>query len=286
MIKKIVLLIILSLIAFVIIYYANYTPPLPDKHGKVDSQLFLGKSEKQPLIVAFSGSGGGMGFTGEYYRTFREKILSMGYAFLSIGYFGTENTQSVMDRIALDAIHDTIQNYKNHSLIDGQKIILLGSSRGGELVLNLASRYHDFDAVISVVPSNMSMPYTMNLLGIGETSAWTIDGKEIPFIRSTFKTRKIIENEGFYAFLNEILKNKQIANKAEIPVENVTCPLLIISAKNDEVWPSTMMSNQIMRRLQDNNFGYYYKHIAIDGGHSAPFQNYNIIVEFLKEQLK
>lgn len=286
MIKRIVLLSILGFIIFVIIYCAKFTPPLPNKHGKVDSQLFLGKSENQPLIVAFGGSEGGMGFTGDYTRAFREEILSMGYAFLSIGYFGTENTQSVMDRISLNAIYDTVQNYKNHPLIDGQKIIILGGSRGGELVLNLASRYNDFDAVISIVPSNLNIPYTFNILGIGETSTWTIDGDEIPYIRTTYRTKKILKIEGFYRFLDETLKNKRIVSKAEIQVENITCPLLIVSAKDDTVWPSTLMSNMIIQRLKDNDFGYYYEHIAIDGGHKDIYQNYSMIIDFLNKQIE
>ena len=284
MIKK-AALIILSLAACILIFCAIYKPPLPDNHGKVDAQLFLSKSEKQPLLVAFGGSGGGMTYAQESAGAFREKILSTGYALLTIGYIGTDNSQSEIDRISLNAIYDTIQNYKNHPLIDGQKVTLLGLSRGGELVLNLASRYSDFDAVISLVPSNMSMPLKFNRFGLFETSAWTIDDKEIPCLSSTYKKRKILQKEGLHKLLSEILKDEQVVNKAEIPVENMNCPVLLISAKDDEVWPSTYMSDRIMQRLKDNDFRYGYRHIVIDGGHGAPFQDYEMIIDFLEGQL-
>ena len=148
--NKKIALIITSLIICVFVFSMIYTPPLPDNYGKVEAKLFLGKSESQPLIVAFGGSGGGIKYAEESLRAFRDKALSSGYAFLAIGYFGTENTPSYLDRISLDAIYDTIQNYKAHPLINGEKTAILGVSRGGELVLNLASRYEDFDAVILI----------------------------------------------------------------------------------------------------------------------------------------
>jgi dipeptidyl aminopeptidase/acylaminoacyl peptidase len=285
MVKKAVV-IILVVVASLFIFCLTYTPPLPQNHGQVDARFFQDTSEKQPLIVAFGGSGGGMLYAQESSREFREKILSMGYALLTIGYIGTENSQSEIDRVSLDAIYDTIKSYQSHPLIDGQKTALLGFSRGGELVLNLAAGYNDFDAVVSIVPPNMTMPYRFNRLGLFETSAWTMNGKEIPCISSSSRIRKILRNDGLHTVLSEILKDDKIAGKAEIPVERMNCPVLIISAKNDEVWPSAEMGDLIIKRLQENNYGYYSKHIVIDGGHSDPYQDYDLIVEFLKEHFK
>jgi len=282
MVKKTVL-IILAVVASLFIFCLTYTPPLPKNHGQVDARFFHGKQEKQPLIVAFGGSSGGMLYAQESSREFREEILSMGYALLTIGYIGTENSQSEIDRVSLDAICDTIRSYQNHPLVDGQKTALLGFSRGGELVLNLAAGYNDFDAVVSIVPPNMTMPYRFNRLGLFETSSWTMEGKEIPCISSTFKTRKILRKEGLHTVLVEILKDEKIAGKAEIPVERMNCPVLIISAENDEVWPSTEMGDLIIKRLKENNYGFCYKHTAIDGGHSDPYQDNDLIIEFLKE---
>jgi dipeptidyl aminopeptidase/acylaminoacyl peptidase len=282
MVKKAVLIILIVIISL-FIFCLTYTPHLPPNHGQVDAQLFQGKQEKQPLVVAFGGSSGGMLYAQESSREFREKILSMGYALLTIGYIGTENSQSEIDRVSLDAIYDTIRSYQNHPMIDGQKTALLGFSRGGELVLNLAGRFNDFDAVVSIVPPNMTMPHRFNWLGLFETSAWTMDGKEIPCITSTYKTRRILRNDGLHKALSEVLKDNRTAGKAEIPVERMNCPVLIISAKNDEVWPSAMMGDLIIKRLQENNYGCYYKHIVVDGGHSDTYQDYNMIIEFMKE---
>lgn len=65
----------------------------------------------------------------------RNKFLEKGYAFLAVGYFGTETTPASIDRISLNAIHDSIASIiRQHPRIDKNKIALYGGSRGGELV--------------------------------------------------------------------------------------------------------------------------------------------------------
>ena len=132
---------------------------MPRNHGHVDLKLFLAETEDQPLIVAFGGSEGGNVFASDQLKQERDKYLERGYAILAVGYFGTKTTPPSMDRISLNAIHDSITNIlSQHPEINKNKIALYGGSRGGELVLNLASRYQDYDAVIAIVPPNVTLP--------------------------------------------------------------------------------------------------------------------------------
>jgi len=69
-----------------------------------------------------------------------------------------KETPNTLDRISLNAIHDAIIEVSKNTKIDAGKIALIGGSKGGELVLNLASYFDDIDAVIAISPSHVSFP--------------------------------------------------------------------------------------------------------------------------------
>lgn len=212
----------------------------------------------------------------------RDQFLQRGYAFLAVGYFGTENTPKTLDRISLDAIYDSIVSASNHPKIDWNKIILYGGSRGGELILNLARRYKEIDAVIAMAPANVSLP---SKFGWGESSSWTFHDEEIPYIKASEESIRIIRGGDFYNGFSEMLKDEQSVKAAEINVEKISCPILILSAKEDEVWPSAFMSNKIIERLRSNYFSHPYEHISLEGGHAAPAKHLDEVFEFLQKHL-
>lgn len=79
-----------------------------------------------------------------------------------------------------------------------------------------------------------------------------------------------------------MLEDKEAVKKAEIPVENINGSVFLLSAKTDEQWPSTAMSNLVVERLKQNQFSHYYEHVAIDGGHSEVFDHFESIYHFLQ----
>jgi len=260
-----------------------YRPPLSEKYGKVDVKLFVGNGEGQPLIVAFGGSQGGNTWAEDYWAEARSKFIQHGYALLAIGYFKTENTPEVLDRISLDAIHDTIMTISNHPKINKNKIAVLGSSRGGELVLNLASRYKDFDAVVALVPSYVTFP---SVTITSNTSAWTFNDEELNYVRIPFTAiGSALRGESLKA--TEIaLENEDEFAAAIIPVENISGPILLLSAKDDALWPSKYMSDKIVSRLTENNFKYHYEHFSFDGGHHDTMEHFGKVFEFLDNYFK
>jgi len=88
---KILLTISLILIAG-IIYVFTYVPPLSEQHGVVETKLYLGNSDNQPLIVAFGGGGGGNDWTRNYMKGKRDSLIEKGYSVLAIGYFKSNGT--------------------------------------------------------------------------------------------------------------------------------------------------------------------------------------------------
>lgn len=279
--KRILLLIALILITG-IIYVFTYVPSLPKENGVVETKLYLGNSTNQPLIVAFGGGGGGNDWSRNYMKGKRDSLIQKGYAVLAIGYFNLNGTPQSLDRISLDAISDTIMNIAKNNKIDESKIALIGGSKGGELILNLASRFNQYKAVIAMSTSNVSFPA---LTWSANTSSWTYKGNEVPYVPAPLKTiTPALKGDHFTAF-NMMLEDKTAVKNAEIQVENINGPILLLSGKNDEQWPATSMSNKIIERLKKNNFKYFNEHITLDGGHIEPLNHFDLVYEFLEKHL-
>jgi dipeptidyl aminopeptidase/acylaminoacyl peptidase len=64
-------------------------------------------------------------------------------------------------------------------------------------------------------------------------------------------------------------KNEEMINQSAIEVENIKAPILFISGKEDKVWPSFMMSEMMMKRLEQKQFQYDYAHYSYENaGHN------------------
>ena len=279
--KRMLLIIPLIFLAG-IIYIFTYVPSLPKEGGVVETLLYLGNSDNQPLIVAFGGGEGGIGWHRNHMKGKRDSLIQKGYAILAIGYFNADGTPRNLDRISLDAISDTIMNIAKKNKIDESKIALIGSSKGGELILNLASRYSQYKAVIALSTSNVSFPA---ITWSSNTSSWSYNGNEVPYVPAPLKIISPALKGDLYTAHSMMLEDEQAVKNAEIQVENINGPILILSGKNDDQWPATSMSNKIIERLKKNNFKYFNEHIILDGGHIEPLNHFDLVYEFLEKHL-
>jgi uncharacterized protein len=265
------LILIACVVFFGLVYAFTYVPPISKQHGMIESILYLGDADHQPLVVAFGGGGGGNDWSRNYLKGKRDSLNKKGYAVLAIGYFRSDGTPKNLDRISLDAIRDSILSVAQHPKIDKSRIILMGGSRGGELALNLASRYPDFKGVIAMSASHVSFPA---LTWSANTSSWTYKNQEVPYVPAPLKTISPALKGDLYAAHSMMLEDKEAVQKAG--------SILLISGKNDEQWPATDMSDQMINRLQQNDFKHHYSHIKLNGGHTAPLENFNVVYDFLE----
>lgn len=270
------------ILIFTLIIFMGCTSQQSAYYGKLDTKLFLSDGEMQPLVVGFGGSEGGNIYAQDETQELRQDMLNNGFAFLAVGYFGSGNTPTEIDRISLSAIYDTINSIAKHPKIDRRKIALIGGSRGGELILNLGSQYKGFNAIISMVAPNFSLP---SRFGLKSTSSWTNNDEEIPNIQASNSSVKKIREGNFYRGIRSIIEENENNDLGKIKIENIDCPLFIISAKEDEVWPSTIMAEQMVKRLAEKNFKHEYRHIALEGNHSAPSKRNDLIIDFLNQHL-
>ncbi|RYU92610.1 acyl-CoA thioester hydrolase/BAAT C-terminal domain-containing protein [Emticicia agri] len=249
----------------------------------VNSQLYVGESDKQALIVGLGGSEGGNPWTSNYWKSTRDEFISQGYAFLALGYFGAKGAPDSLDRISLEKVYGAIMEATKNPKIDNRKIALIGGSKGGELALLLASHFKAIKCVVAIVPSHVAFPGLTSHLS---TSSWTYQGLEVPYVPVSEETIPALIKRDLRLAFDTMLKDTVAVEKALIQVENINGPVLLMSATKDEMWGSTPMSEAIVNRLKGKKFRHYYEHIAIEGGHTEPLKHFEEIFDFLKKHFE
>ncbi len=279
-----VLIIVMLLFAYTYYVVKSFdTETLPVNHGKVNAELFVGKGEKQPLIVGLGGSEGGNAWASDHWKSQRDKYLAQGYSVLAVGYFGMEGTPEKLDRIALEGIHDAIEKAALNPKVDGRCIAVMGGSKGGELALSLGSHYKDIKAVVGIVPANAVFAGLTDAL---TTSSFTFQNKQLPFVPVPWSTTPALLSGDLRRAFEIMLEDKPGVEQAAIKVENINGPVFLISGTKDEFWPSAEMSDKVVQRLKQKGFPYYYEHRAIDGGHMEPLKHFDKIDQFLEQHFK
>lgn len=230
------------------------------RENGIVATLFLPPSKKPlPVIITLSGSNGGLSEN-------RAKLLaSHGFAVLALGYFGVEGLPSNLQNISLEYFETAFAWLKEQPTIDASRIGLYGISRGAELALLLGSLFPDaMQAIVAVSPS--SVVYG----GLNEVpvDVWIYHGKPVlpfaPVPESDFTSGKGQDAahpvSTRQSFLEGMLQ-KEAFEAAAIPVENIRCPILLISGGDDQMWPSDLYANQILDRLEKNHSLVSFQHL-------------------------
>ena len=245
-----------------------------------ESILYLGTGEHQPLIVGLGGSEGGNAWTSDHWKATRDQFIAKGYAFLAIGYFGAKGTPKNLDKVAIEDVYNAIAKATENPKINKTKIAIIGGSRGADLALLLGSYYDNISCVVGIVPSHVAFPGHTDHFS---TSCWTFDGKELPFVPVNEASVPFLMKGDLRGAFETMLTDKIAEEQALIKVENINGPILLLSATDDEICPSTPMSEKIMARLKSKNFRHHYEHQAITGNHATPLQHFDLVFKFLEK---
>ena len=179
-----------------------------------------------PGVLVLGGSDGGLA---PYAMREAALLASHGFAALALAYFYMGSLPYRLARIPLEYFGDAIGWLQDHPSVRGDRLGVIGTSRGGELALLLGAHYPDLQAVVSYVGSGLVFPSPA-----GPEPAWTFHGNPLPWIPNPF----------------DILQAKPDQfERAMIPVERTNGPVLLISGDADQAWPSTQLSQVAMERL-------------------------------------
>jgi dienelactone hydrolase len=204
-------------------------------------------------------------------------LASHGYASLALAYFGSGSLPKTLTDIPLEYFKKAIEFLQQQKGIDPDKIGIIGGSRGGELALLLGATYPEIKCVIGYVPGIYRCPGA-------EGPAWILNDKPLPFISSSGDEKVMAEIQkrmasgkatSFLPMFSSIISDPNAITGTEIPIEKINGDILLISGQDDQLWPSSIMSEIAINRLKRHNFKHNYKHLTYpDAGHmiSTPFK--------------
>jgi uncharacterized protein len=270
----------------------NTPNALSAKSIKIDglnADFFYNISDQpQEALILLGGSEGGKSWSD--HTAHIQQFIELGYAVLSLAYFGIDSLPAHLRSIPLEYFTRAFRWLSSQKEVIPDRYTLVGVSRGAELALLLGSTYLEVKAVVAIAPSSVVFPGPpigiLDALG-GQHSAWSLQGQEIAFVPIPYSwttLQGMITGKRTRMFA-EALRNTDVTEAAAIPVEKTQGPILLESFTQDQIWPSTLMASQLVGRLKDNGFRYYSKHSAHDTTHSNwSFEPcWKNILAFLKE---
>jgi pimeloyl-ACP methyl ester carboxylesterase len=236
---------------------------IPIRENGLVGTLFR-KGNPSSAIIVLGGSSGGLS------EIRAEQLAEQGFATLALAYFAAESLPPTLKQIPLEYFERAIHRLRSEEGIE--RVGIWGGSRGGELSLILGTVFPDqIDAIAAHVPSSV----VYGALDDHSAAAWTYQGRPIapnaPF-QYVQETTGECESSAIAAtpcFLNA-MKDKTAFAASAILVEKLRCPLLLISAEDDKMWPSYLFAQQIIERLAQHKSPIFYSHISYAGVGHAP----------------
>jgi dienelactone hydrolase len=193
-------------------------------------------------VVMFDGAGGG-------YPTDPQPAAALaaaGYPTLAVAYFRNrlgepDGLPAALCEIPVEYGIKCIEWLRRQPGIMPDGIVILGQSRGTELVLLLATRCEGLAGIALFSPSDVL--WQSSTFQGEPKSAWTERGTGLPFHRFAYAPGNWLpESAASAAYVQEI-------PEAVIPVERITCPVLLISSRDDRIWPAAKMADAISARM-------------------------------------
>lgn len=234
-------------------------------------ELFCPAQDNYPgkALICFSGSDGKFAWS----RKLAQVFQAHGLTAMALAYVMEEGLPKRFYHVPIDSLEAAAKRLHGMGY---EKVGLWGISKGAELTLTAGSLLPGLvNAVIAVAPMNTVCQGFAKQKGVTlmPGSSWSFHGKEVPYtsfgvdrfplaqvLRKSIQAREVT----MYDLYIPLVRNPDPA--AIIRAEQITGPILLISSKMDTMWPSKAAAEQIMKRLRQCNFPYYYGHLGYDCG--------------------
>jgi len=221
-----------------------------------------------PAVIAFAGSSGGLGAAAAWVPV----LASHGIAALAIAYFGVPGLPATLVRIDVEVVGRAAEWLLRRPDVADRKVAVMGMSRGSELALLAATMLDSIGPVVAFAPSGICWA------GLGPhgpvgAPAWRFGGDDIPcagMYPGGLPVPAVTSGSaiGLRPYFEAFLADHAMISAAEIPVEQVKAPILLVSGEADAMWPATEMAHIAEHRAAVRGFGDQLTHLRYqDAGH-------------------
>jgi len=230
--------------------------------------LFLPREPgPHPGVIVLGGGDGGILEHGA------ALLAARGYVGLALGYFGAESLPPEPSEIPLEYFLRAIRWLQARPEVDREAVALSGTSLGGMFGLLAAGTCPDIRAVVGYVPLGI-------VLGAGPEDAPPVcrGGQPLPFVPIVLtpeeeqqfeELERAREPVSINPVLLRMLADGSVPEAAEIPVERINGPVLLLTGEDDQAIPSPVFAERIMARLEQHGFAHPHYHVCYSGaGHS------------------
>ena len=194
--------------------------------------------ERSAAVLVVGGSNGGAPTRQAAW------LASRGFLALALAYFHYEDLPDQLEAIPLEYFQQGLTWLAARPEAMPGRLAVMGTSRGGELALQLGSMFPRIGAVVAYVPANVRFPACCRNTG---GPAWTWTGRPLAYSLPRFRSPE-----------------------SEIQVERTRGPILMISGESDGVWHSWEMADDVVSRLKRHHFEYEFANLRYPhAGHAS-----------------
>lgn len=240
------------------------------RDGGLRGRTFSPAGPPRAAVLAVGGSSGGI------VERQARLLAARGYAVFALAYCGYEDRPAHPRDIDVEYFEDALDWFRSRTA--PLSLALLATSYGTQpAVVAAAGAPERVDALILLVPSHV-----LNM-GLGENFAVSgcflrRRGQPLPHLTVDFdiggrvaaaqrdrKRDDIALSDYYLAAWREAANDRRV----HLPIEALRAPVLLVSGRDDALWPSAYAAQRLAERLRDAGHRWPVWHVRQSGGHRA-----------------
>lgn len=208
---------------------------VPVREGRVRGSLFLPPGPGPfPGVIEVQGTGGGL-------LDYKASLLAnRGFATLALAYYNYEDLQKDMKEFRLEYFEEAVNYMLQHPQVKGPGIGLFGHSKGGDLVISMASFLKGIAATAVVNGSVANVAAALHY-------------KDITLPAIGYDIKKLKHPQPGVGDIRDLLHNplEEANRKSLIPVGKANCKFLFIVGEDDRNWKSDVYAQTACQLLAE-----------------------------------
>lgn len=218
--------------------------------GEVPANFYPGTGDgPRPGLLLLGGSEGGLK---DYRNSIARQLAAEGYSVIYPGYFETREENRFFDMVPLETFDDALAWLAAREDVDPEKLGVIGHSKGAEGALLVASRRSDIRAVVAAMPSDVVWQgFDFYSADFEPKSSWSANGEPLPhveYIVPPWYEWMIGGQDTLTKMYRDSWDARGQYPGSEIPVENISAPVLMVCGEQDTIWHSCDMGRSIAAR--------------------------------------